>query len=406
MSTALFEHVISRLEKLGLTGQHDGRYLSLTYDGISTRYRLEDGQDTAFREYIESSDGHFDDTDRSYVRNSELDIPLVRLDQDVMRDEEYCFSNDSGEEVIIRRARFSYMLAFFDSEAYKPYFEELVTKRLSRSLNYPRSINMLFRSPIVATYSSLLAVSATAIRPRGVEKIRSCLAKLAIERHVCFEFLPLFRRQAKLDSPEESDNRIPKVIYERNLINYYKVGRASPFPSQSFLAYYHVLEYYFLRVAEGVLHDRLRALLNGPSFQTTTDGIDKAISLVKNNIASDDETEMLRKVLNKFASEDDFISFIIRIEDTAKDKIYTKKRTLFGEAHEISPREGHAISNAAKLLKHVRNAIVHSSDKYTRDERHIPLTESESVIADYIPLVKYFAEKVIFGTATPGTNFI
>ena len=59
----------------------------------------------------------------------------------------------------------------------------------------------------------------------------------------------------------------------------------------------------------------------------------------------------------------------------------------------------HALSNAAKALKHIRNAIVHSSDRYKRDECHIPLTESEDTIGEYIPLVKYFAEQVIYGTA-------
>jgi len=59
-----------------------------------------------------------------------------------------------------------------------------------------------------------------------------------------------------------------------------------------------------------------------------------------------------------------------------------------------------AISNVAKLLKHVRNALVHSSDKYNRDECHIPLTESENILEDYIPLVRFLAKKVIYAKSS------
>jgi hypothetical protein len=84
----------------------------------------------------------------------------------------------------------------------------------------------------------------------------------------------------------------------------------------------------------------------------------------------------------------------------SSEKPYSKKRKIFGELMEINLKEGHAISNAAKILKHIRNAIVHSSDKYQRDECHIPLSASDTTIVDFIPIVRFFAEKVIYGTAT------
>lgn len=63
------------------------------------------------------------------------------------------------------------------------------------------------------------------------------------------------------------DNSIPRSNYDENVVSYYKVATASPFPSQSFLAYYHVLEYHFLRVSEDLLHHRLTVLLNEPRFK-------------------------------------------------------------------------------------------------------------------------------------------
>jgi hypothetical protein len=65
----------------------------------------------------------------------------------------------------------------------------------------------------------------------------------------------------------------------------------------------------------------------------------------------------------------------------------------------IDNSHGSVIPNTARLLKHVRNAIVHSTDVYDRAERHLPFSESESMIADYIPIVRFLAERVLFGTA-------
>jgi hypothetical protein len=408
MTANIFNHILDRMKNFGVSGSIAGSYLILTYNENSCRYKLEEGYEEIFWRYIRDSDSYFDVEESSYVRNNEIDVALVRIDGDVLRDDEVVFTGDIGDSVVIGRAQLNYALAFFDSEAYKIYFDKFIRLRLERKVGYVRSINTIFRFPPVATYSSLLAISASSIKSRGFERIRSCLAKLAIERHICYEFTPPLKERLldKLDRPKEFDGRIPNVVYDQNLINYYKVGRGSPFASQRFLTYYHVLEYYFLRVSESVLHDRLRTLLNSPSFQSSNDGLDKTISLVRKHVAKDDETEMLRRVLDKFASEEDFISFINEIELLLGEKVYTKKKVVFGELMDINAKEGHAISNAAKLMKHIRNAIVHSSDKYTRDECHVPLTKSEEEIAFYVPIVKYFAEQVIFGTANGSSSSV
>jgi hypothetical protein len=111
--------------------------------------------------------------------------------------------------------------------------------------------------------------------------------------------------------------------------------------------------------------------------------------------SSSDETEMLMRVLRKYVDEEELIEFISSSEDDAEEKIYTKSREVFGEKLHIQLRPDHAISNTAKLIKHIRNALVHSSDRYSRDDCHIPLTESEDIVREYIPLIRYLSEKVI-----------
>ena len=209
-------------------------------------------------------------------------------------------------------------------------------------------------------------------------------------------------RRVRSDSiePCEFDGVIPRAHYEQDVVSFYMVAKASPFPSQSFLAYYHVLEFYFLKVAEIKLHDRLASLVNSPSLRTDAKTLDRLISLVRSQDSRNDETEMLRSVLDRYVLEQDVIDFIADFETKVDDKIYSKRRRVFGEEVQISPIKDHALANAAKVLKHIRNAIVHSSDRYKREDCHIPLSATEGVIEEFIPLVRFFAEKIICGSAS------
>jgi hypothetical protein len=135
------------------------------------------------------------------------------------------------------------------------------------------------------------------------------------------------------------------------------------------------------------------------NFHTSKGTLDKIISTVRGQDAKSDETEMLRNVLDRFVQESDLIDFIQRFEDKCDEKIYSKKRQVFGEQVQITPIKDYALANSAKVLKHIRNAIVHSSDRYKREDCHIPLSESEDTIAEFVPLARFLAERVIFGTA-------
>ena len=95
------------------------------------------------------------------------------------------------------------------------------------------------------------------------------------------------------------------------------------------------------------------------------------------------------------------ILYIADLEEKTKDKIFSKpKDEIFGERISIKLETGHAIANTARVIKHIRNSLVHSSDKYTREECVTPFSESESIVIKYIPVIKYLAEKIIYANAT------
>jgi hypothetical protein len=402
---SLADSIVERLLALGITAEVNANQVAVTVDNIVNNIRFEEGAEEKYDAFRRSRNSIFDVEDWSYTQNMSVEIPLARLDPDVYRDtEEPDFTDDRGNTVSIHRASFEYMMSHFQSTEYESYFNKVVRRRLTRpQVRHARSVNILFRAPVSATYKTRGPRIEANLKALAFERVRSCLTKLAIERQACYEILRprTSRAIGWLDLPPVSDWTIPEVVYEPNLVSYYKVARSSPFASQSFLAYYHVLEYYFLRVSEDALHHQLRTQLNRTNFKANTDGLDRVISLIRRHGSTDDETEMLRKVLQRFISEDEFIAYVGSLESAAGEKIYTKRRSIFGEMLEISLKEGHALSNAAKVLKHIRNAIVHSSDRYKRDECHIPLTDSEHTIGEFIPLVKYFAEQVIYGTGTP-----
>ena len=400
----LAKHICARLDELGVIAEVRDEEIFASLDGAEVRIRLETDWQDAFTSFQRLRSSFYDTQDWSHSINASVEFQLVRLDPNRYREtEDPHFKDEKGNKVSIGAASMAYSLAHFSSADYEKFFQDMVRPRLARSFRkFGMPLPVLFKRPITATYSMRGRKTRSNLKSRAIECVKTCLFKLSVERHSSYEILKPqeARPNYKLDMQAESDWIIPQVSYDQNIVSYYKVARSSPFASQSYLAYYHVLEYYFLRVSEDNLHHHLKTLLHRPDFKSTPDGLDRLISVVRKQAAQDNETEMLRSVLQKFVSEDNFISFVSNLEKEFGEKLYSKRRVIFGENLEISLKEGHAISNAAKMMNHIRNALVHSSDKYKREECHIPLTDSENTIAEIIPIVKYFAEQVIYGTAS------
>lgn len=400
----LANHICARLTAKGFPSREEREVLRVTIGDEEKLIRLDPDWQKAFVTYTKARSRHFNGDDHCFTLNNSITFPLMRLDLEGYRESSDIFSDEKGNTVEVARASILYSLAYFDSPDYDRYFDDIVRGRLERaSPRVSRPLFSLFRSPITATYTARGKKTPSNLRAIAVERIQSCLVKMAVERHACYEFFnPRDRKSViYLGESTESDSAIPRFSYEKNVVSYYMVARSSPFPSQSFLAYYNVLEYYFLKVAEDALHHQLRALIGKPTFTANTDGIDRLISLVRKQNNQDNETEMLRKVLQRFVDENDFINYVKAVETEYGNSLYTKRRQVFGEQMNISLTEGHALSNAANVLKQVRNAIVHSSDRYKREECHIPLSDTENMIEEFIPIVRFFAEQVIFGTSYP-----
>lgn len=396
-------HFQARLSALGITCSTVGAELHIQAPNRIVRVRFDDEWKEGFKRYKSARSISFNADQRTLILNNAVEVQLTRLGQpQLLTPDEYQLKDQAGNCVEIGTASHPYGLAFFDSAEYENYFAARVKKRLLESEISNRRVQQLLWLPTTATYTHRGRKTPSDLETRAIASVRRSLFKIALEQHDCLSVWKPRKRRLKSVYVDDQpvDSTIPRADYDENVVSYYKVAKASPFPSQSFLAYYHVLEYFFLRVTELLLHDRLSAMINSPSFSASRTGLDKVIAAVRGQDSRSDETEMLRNVLERFVPEQELIDFLAAIEEKCGEKLYTKRRQVFGEQLQITPQKDHALANASKVLKHVRNAIVHSSDRYKREDCHIPLSETEDVIEEFIPLVRFLAERVIFGTAS------
>jgi len=142
-------------------------------------------------------------------------------------------------------------------------------------------------------------------------------------------------------------------------------------------------------------------MLNDPLFDSTSSkSFDKLIQEIEGHKKITDERKKLTLVLTKYIDENELIKFLKAYEEFLGEKYLNKQKDIFGVKRSLSLAPGYVFGNAVKLIKTIRNALVHSSDCYERQERHVPFSESTEIIKREIPLVKFLAEKVITHSAS------
>jgi hypothetical protein len=194
---------------------------------------------------------------------------------------------------------------------------------------------------------------------------------------------------------------LPLVTYNDELLRFYQLGISTEIPELQYLAFYQILEYFFVQVSDEALYARLRGRLGDPAFRPVPKYLDQVIHDVTNHTKTVDETEMLKLLLDKFLSEDDVITFIQRYETHLEESWYTRRQSRFGVQCEVKLQAGHVFGNVARVVKTVRNALVHSSDRFERVGRHVPFSESSALVRKEVPLIKFLAERVIIASAEP-----
>jgi hypothetical protein len=109
---------------------------------------------------------------------------------------------------------------------------------------------------------------------------------------------------------------------------------------------------------------------------------------------------MLKLVLREYVDEDELLSFIEKYEVYLEQKIFSRAYEMFGLDVKLTMQKGHIIGAVARRVKHLRNALVHSADRYEGYERYIPSRSNEERLEKEVPLVRFLAEKAIISAAS------
>jgi hypothetical protein len=400
------------LTNAGLVATAAGNTIEVTHGAHKFKCEVDAEWIKVVNAYFKAKQYSFDDARHTFSGYKAIEIQLVRLSPVFAVRTEYEYKDTFDARLRIATASPEFCLAYITSgSALKPL--DLVKRRLEARAEHgtvrPDGTIKLYKladllaQPYTAQYTVTRKIAQDKLSVRANAAAKSALFKLAHTTGDCWELRESVRlpSQSLASKPAPADDRIPNIAYNDDLVKYYKVAKSSIFPNQQFLSYYHVLEYFFLRVSDEVLHTSVKGVLNSPTFNSSYENVSKLIASLKKHDSSSDETEMLKAVLSKYVDEDDLIEFIQEIEKGAGDRVYSDtKKKVFGQQASISLQKGHALFATGRAIKLIRNALVHSSDKYNREDCFLPLTESESTVIQYIPLVRFLAERVIYSTAS------
>lgn len=354
--------------------------------------------------------------DYDYIHNNtSLEIPIKSLSLNKSQYSQstnlnYKFDNHEYE-ISINSLSMIFYLAFFNSSEFSHYWNDIFQEsKFKGFIKNPKkndkkiALNVFFRGTINSIKFVLKKTEYTKeLHEKYIDIVDSCLYTLVLEKNDVLsiknkKFSEQSNDYKNLDSKKaNSSNKftITKLKYDPSLVSFYKAASNSSLPSQKFLDFYHIFEFLFLRVSEDVIYDKVKSYVNHSRFRSSPNEIDRLISMIKKHNTENDETEMLKKVINKYVHEDDLIDYI---NDNELEKSIKGKR-IFGGTFNISNKNGHAVGNICIILKHIRNALVHSSDRYKREDCHIPFSESEKLVSLFLPIMDYLAQKVIAGTA-------
>lgn len=408
-------NVLERFSDLGCRAKINGDEIELDVGEAQVRVPIEDDWKKSIEAFYKARQYSFDAERRALISNKAVEYLVVRLDPGFYYRVRHDFSDSSENVVTLAQASKEFQLSYFESKSYEKSFERIKERIYRRSrrptVSTRRStlrtlyrFDDLFFNFHTITYAAKRKPRGRKIEDVAIGPVKACLFALAYRKDESWELSHEIKSKGliypRASHEVDDDLEIPRASYDDAAVTFYKVAKSSQFPSQVFLAYYHILELHFLRVADEALFNAVCAQLNNPDFRSTYDNVTKLLSAIKRNDNTSNEKDMLLGVLRKYVAEEEFIDFMIELEKTAGEKHFSKpKEKIFGERYSIGLDKGHALNGAAIVVKHIRNALVHSSDKYAREDCFLPLSETEDVVVRYLPIVRFMAERVIFATA-------
>jgi len=208
----------------------------------------------------------------------------------------------------------------------------------------------------------------------------------------------IFRSRRR--SSEKLD--FPKRVYKPELIAYYHLALSTKNRLLQYLAYYQILEYFFVSASESVLEKRLADMMAIPGFSDSRPAdIRKLIKSVRRFDKETKEDRMLRTVLERYFSPDEIIDFIIDYEQQ-EGVHFSIETSALGFAHKLNLHLNEVMNSLSQRIYKTRNVLVHNKE----DElpRFVPFSSQDEHLEHEIPLVRFLAEQLIIKTGDDMKN--
>jgi hypothetical protein len=203
-----------------------------------------------------------------------------------------------------------------------------------------------------------------------------------------------------------ADVRFPESEYDPTPLELYWYARsAESMPLHQFLAFYQVLEYYFVAYSRAGAQNRVQDVLRDPSFRLErTADINRVLNAVQGSAydSAANERSQLRATIAAVASDDDIRAFII--ENELRKEFFSAKHNELSKSRILLNQNDDTRVAAADRIYDIRCRIVHSKNAPGSSgevELISPFSREANMLDHDIALVRFLAQKVLISASVP-----
>jgi hypothetical protein len=276
---------------------------------------------------------------------------------------------------------------------FRPAFSRAMYERMKEA-----TINKLFRGTYTISIHGVDALNPARalesfhlLQDSALFNITYVTDVAVVERRVWDRdiYKPPARATAKLS--------FPMRVYRRELVSYYELASSSDNRLLQYLAYYQILEYFFVSASEENLERRLGDTLVTPGFShAQTSDLRKLIKAVRRFDRDTKEERMLRTVLERYFSPPDEIIDFVQDYEREEGPHFTAESGTLGFTHRLNLHPNEIMQSLAHRIYKTRNVLVHNKEDDL--PRFVPFSAQDEHLHKEVSLVRFLAEQLIIKT--------
>lgn len=304
------ELFLKDLERFEFKTNVNDSLIEVDYNEIQFILEIEEEWIRAINKVYKAKQYELNSTSKFMVSNNSIEFQVFKLSTSFTYRPYYEFTAENSDKVFLSSMSKEYHINLFRSDDFdinrivrriKSRFSSRSERIATRNPRFRIGIEDLFYNYTTITFQTRKKVGRPDLIVTGRQKCKSCLLKLAVAQNECWELRETIKAKGfniPLPIEDNNDLTIPKSNYDDDLVGFYKVAKSSLFPTQSFLAYYHMLEFNFLKVADEELFSKTKSIINSTSFNSSYENVNKLLAVLQKHEKNLDETNMLKRVLS------------------------------------------------------------------------------------------------------------